>query len=65
MPFRTALNSLNAAILGLRTTANNIANVGTPGFKASRVETTNTGSAVVVEDGNSASGLNQSGAREA
>ncbi len=38
MPFRIALSGLNAASAGLRTTANNIANVGTTGFRQSRTE---------------------------
>ncbi len=38
MPFRIALSGLNAASAGLRTTANNIANVGTTGFRQSRAE---------------------------
>ena len=38
MPFPILLNGLNAAYFGLRTTANNIANVGTTGFKESRAE---------------------------
>ena len=40
MPFRIALSGLNAASAGLRTTANNIANVGTTGFRGSRAEGT-------------------------
>ncbi len=38
MPFRIALSGLNAASAGLRTTANNIANIGTTGFRQSRAE---------------------------
>ncbi len=38
MPFRIALSGLNAATAGLRTTANNIANVATTGFRQSRTE---------------------------
>ena len=38
MPFRIALSGLNAASVGLRTTANNIANANTTGFKQSRAE---------------------------
>lgn len=38
MPFRIALSGLNAASAGLRTTANNIANAGTTGFRQSRTE---------------------------
>ncbi len=38
MPFRIALSGLNAASAGLRTTANNIANAGTTGFRQSRAE---------------------------
>jgi len=38
MPFRIALSGLNAASAGLRTTANNIANSGTTGFRQSRAE---------------------------
>ena len=38
MPFRIALSGLNAAAAGLRTTANNIANANTTGFKQSRAE---------------------------
>ena len=38
MPFRIAISGINAASTGLRTTANNIANVGSDGFRASRVE---------------------------
>ncbi len=41
MPFRIALSGLNAASVGLRTTANNIANAGTTGFKQSRAEFAN------------------------
>jgi flagellar hook protein FlgE len=36
MPFQIALSGLNAASTSLNTTANNIANVNTSGFKASR-----------------------------
>ncbi|MEE4297658.1 MAG: flagellar hook protein FlgE [Wenzhouxiangella sp.] len=36
MPFQIALSGLNAASTSLNTTANNIANVNTTGFKASR-----------------------------
>jgi flagellar hook protein FlgE len=36
--FRIALSGLNAASAGLRTTANNIANAGTTGFRQSRAE---------------------------
>ena len=38
MPFRIALSGLNAASAGLRTTANNIANASTTGFRQSRTE---------------------------
>jgi flagellar hook protein FlgE len=38
MPFRLALSGLNAASADLTVTANNIANVGTNGFKESRAE---------------------------
>jgi len=38
MSFRIALSGLNAASAGLNTTANNIANVNTVGFKRSRTE---------------------------
>jgi flagellar hook protein FlgE len=38
MPFRLALSGLNAATTDLTVTANNIANVGTTGFKGSRTE---------------------------
>lgn len=38
MSFRIALSGLNAASAGLNTTANNIANVNTVGFKRSRAE---------------------------
>jgi len=38
MPFRIALSGINAASADLNVTANNIANVGTVGFKASRAE---------------------------
>ena len=38
MPFRLALSGLNAASQDLTVTANNIANVGTAGFKESRTE---------------------------
>jgi flagellar hook protein FlgE len=38
MPFRLALSGLNAASQDLTVTANNIANVGTNGFKGSRAE---------------------------
>jgi flagellar hook protein FlgE len=38
MPFRLALSGLNAATTDLTVTANNIANVGTAGFKGSRTE---------------------------
>ena len=38
MPFRLALSGLNAASTDLTVTANNIANVGTNGFKESRAE---------------------------
>ena len=38
MPFGIALSGLNAASAGLRTTANNIANSGTTGFRQSRAE---------------------------
>ena len=38
MPFKIAQSGLNAALLGLRTTAHNIANVDTSGFRASRTE---------------------------
>ena len=38
MSFATALSGLNAASLDLQTTGNNIANVGTTGFKKSRTE---------------------------
>lgn len=38
MPFRIAITGINAALTGLRTTANNIANVSTAGFKQSRAE---------------------------
>ncbi|WP_419827979.1 flagellar hook protein FlgE [Sphingomonas sp.] len=38
MSFYTSLSGLNAAQLDLNTTSNNIANVGTSGFKSSRAE---------------------------
>ncbi len=38
MPFRIPLSGLNSALTGLRTTANNIANVATSGFRQSRTE---------------------------
>lgn len=38
MPFRIALSGLNAASSDLKVTGNNIANVGTTGFKSSRAE---------------------------
>ncbi len=38
MPFQIPLSGINAALTGLRTTANNIANVATPGFRQSRAE---------------------------
>ena len=38
MSFYTSLSGLNAAQLDLNTTSNNIANVGTTGFKSSRAE---------------------------
>src|ERR1700741_1514804 len=38
MPFRLALSGLNAAQTDLSVTANNVANVGTTGFKQSRAE---------------------------
>ncbi len=38
MPFRIALSGLNAASNDLKVTGNNIANVGTTGFKSSRAE---------------------------
>ena len=38
MPFRIALSGINAAAAGLRTTAHNIANVATTGFRQSRAE---------------------------
>jgi len=38
MSFRIALSGINAATAGLNTTANNIANVNTVGFKRSRAE---------------------------
>lgn len=38
MPFRTAISGLNAASAELRILGNNIANVGTVGFKSSRAE---------------------------
>ena len=40
MPFRIAISGLNATQAGLRTTANNIANAGTTGFRQSRAEFT-------------------------
>lgn len=58
MPFRTALSGLTAASAGLRTTANNIANAGTTGFKQSRAEF-----AEVLVTSASASGAAGSGAR--
>lgn len=39
MPSTIALTGLNAAYRKLSTTANNVANVATPGFKSSRVDT--------------------------
>lgn len=41
MPFRIALSGLNATSVGLRTTANNIANASTTGFRQSRAEFAN------------------------
>ncbi len=38
MPIKAALNGLNAAQLGLRTTAHNIANAGTAGYRESRAD---------------------------
>ena len=38
LPFSIAISSMNAATTGLRTTANNIANVSTDGFTQSRVQ---------------------------
>src|SRR5262245_32415939 len=38
MSFNTALSGLNAASTDLNVTGNNIANVGTTGFKSSRTE---------------------------
>ena len=38
MSFQIPLSGINAALTGLRTTANNIANANTEGFRASRVE---------------------------
>ena len=38
MTFNVALSGLNAASTDLNVTGNNIANVGTTGFKASRAE---------------------------
>ena len=38
MSFYTALSGLNAAQMDISTTANNIANAGTTGFKSSRIE---------------------------
>lgn len=38
LPFSIALSGINAATTGLRTTANNIANVNTDGFTQSRIE---------------------------
>ncbi len=58
MPFRIALSGLNAASAGLRTTANNIANAGTTGFKRSRAEFTE-----LFTDGGQASGTGGSGVR--
>ena len=36
MPFKIAQSGLNAALVGLRTTAHNIANTDTSGFRATR-----------------------------
>lgn len=44
MPFGVALSGLNAAWNRLRSTANNVANVSTPGFKQSRAELVDMGS---------------------
>jgi flagellar hook protein FlgE len=41
MPFEIALSGINAAMADLNTTANNIANVNTTGFKRSRAEFAN------------------------
>lgn len=41
MPFEIALSGINAAMADLNATANNIANVNTPGFKRSRAEFAN------------------------
>jgi flagellar hook protein FlgE len=41
MPFEIALSGVHAAMADLNTTANNIANVNTPGFKRSRAEFAN------------------------
>ena len=40
MPSRIATSGINAALVGLRTTANNIANAATPDFRSSRTEFT-------------------------
>ncbi|MDJ0710898.1 MAG: flagellar basal body rod C-terminal domain-containing protein [Woeseiaceae bacterium] len=42
MPIKTALSGLNAAQLGLRTAAHNIANAGTDGFKAKQPDSPDT-----------------------
>lgn len=56
MSFRIALSGLDAATIGLKVAANNIANAGTPGFKASRTE-----SAEVVAAGTQAADSNATG----
>lgn len=38
MSFRIAMSGVNAALIGLRTAANNIANANTAGFQPSRTE---------------------------
>lgn len=40
MPSRIATSGINAALVGLRTTANNIASAATTGFRPSRAEFT-------------------------
>jgi len=60
MPFRIALSGLNAASAGLRTTANNIANAGTTGFRQSRAEFAELFSAGTQTTGAVASGVRTS-----
>ena len=56
MPIKTALNGLSAAQLRLRTTAHNIANAGTDGFKTQRPESPPSSLPAAEESGNTNSG---------